>query len=232
MLEVVILIAIPELTKAEFATLLPKVSPEKQERIKQFHFFRDASNTLLGDILARLKICCSTGLSNKQLIFATNEFGKPYLINSPHVHYNISHAGHYIACVTDDEPVGIDIELIKPINLRIAERFFTPDETAYIRGSQQMPRFYEVWTKKESRIKWEGKGLYKSLLSFSVINPTQSEKNIVYHKVFQNNETVCHVCSSKHDKPAVQVINIADLIWQVGRLPTSRRCNNNQFIFK
>ena len=38
MLKVVILILAPELTQNEFASLLTLVTPEKQERIKRFHF--------------------------------------------------------------------------------------------------------------------------------------------------------------------------------------------------
>ena len=115
MFEAVILTVIPELTQNEFDALLCLVSSEKQERIEQFHFFRDARNCLLGDILARYEICRSTGLSMKQLEFSANTYGKPYLIGSPHIQFNISHTGSYVACALADEPVGIDIEFIKPI---------------------------------------------------------------------------------------------------------------------
>lgn len=97
MFEVVILTIMPELTQNEFSALLPLVYPEKQERIRKFHFFRDARNCLLGDVLTRIEIYRATGLSNKQLEFTVNAYGKPFLINSPHIHYNISHAGHYVA---------------------------------------------------------------------------------------------------------------------------------------
>jgi len=63
------------------------------------------------------------------------------LIGSPHIHFNISHAGHYVACVISDEPVGIDIEIIKSVDLRIAERFFALEETTYIIADKQANRF-------------------------------------------------------------------------------------------
>ena len=204
MFEVVILTVKPELTQNEFNSLLPLVSPEKQERIKKFHFFRDARNCLLGDVLSRFEICRATEISNKQLEFSVNAYGKPFLIDNHHVQFNVSHAGHYIACAVDDEPVGVDIELIKITDLKIADRFFTPDETAYIMQDQQADRFYEVWTKKESRIKWEGKGLHKSLSSFSVFESNEREQ-ITYHEVFQNDEAICNVCSTKQDPPSIRV---------------------------
>ena len=208
MFEAVILTVTPELTKKEFDALFPLVTPDKQERIQKFHFFRDARNCLLGDILARVETCRFTDLSMKQIEFAVNEYEKPFVVGKPRIQFNISHAGHYIACIIADEPVGIDIELITHVDMNLAERFFTPDETAYIVNEQQANRFYEVWTKKESRIKLEGKGLNKPLSSFSIFESSNQER-LVYHKIFQNDEAVCHVCSTKQESPSVRIINIA-----------------------
>jgi len=203
MFDVVILVADPALTQEGFDALLPLVSKERQERIKRFRFFKDAQNALLGDVLARTEICRATGLSNNELEFSTNEFGKPFLINDPCIHFNISHSGHYIACAIADVPVGIDVELIKPIDMKIAERFFAPDEKAYITGNQQAARFFKVWTMKESRIKWEGKGLSIPLPSFSVFDPGERGR-ISYYEVFHNDEAICHVCASKGEKPNIR----------------------------
>ena len=211
MFEVVILTVKPELAQNEIDALLPLVSSEKQERIKKFHFKRDAQNCLLGDVLARSEICRTTGLANKQLEFSTNGYGKPFLVNNSHIHFNISHAGDFIACALADEPVGIDVELIKSVDLKIAKRFFAPDETAYIAANDHILHFYEVWTKKESRIKLEGKGLHKPLPSFSVFDSSE-QKQPIYHKVFQNDEVICHVCSTKRAVPSVQMMKTAALL--------------------
>jgi 4'-phosphopantetheinyl transferase len=122
----------PELAQEDFDSILPLVSSERQERIKKFHFFRDARNCLLGDVLSRFEICRATGNSNRKLEFSVNTYGKPFLIDNHHVQFNISHAGHYVSCAISDEPVGVDVELIKTVDLKTAERFFAPDEIAYI----------------------------------------------------------------------------------------------------
>ena len=151
----------------------------------------------------------------KQIEFAVNEYGKPFVVDKPRTQFNISHTDHYIACIIADEPVGIDIELIKNADMKIAERFFTPDETAYIIDDKwQANRFYEVWTKKESRIKWEGKGLYKPLPSFSVFESSNQEQ-LTYHKVFHNDKAICHVCSTKQSPPSVKVIDTATFIQRI-----------------
>jgi len=206
MFEVTILVVLPELTLSEYEALLSLVSPEKRKRIQKFHFMKDAQNCLLSDILTRIEICRLTGLNNKQLKFSTNEYGKPFLATDRHIHFNISHSGHYIACAISDEPVGIDIEIIKHIDMKIAERFFAPNEIAYIMESDSTHRFYDIWTKKESRIKWEGVGLHKQLSSFCVMD-SKNEEEVLYQKVFYNNEAISHVCSKKKEVPSVLILN-------------------------
>jgi len=213
MFEVVILIVIPELTLDEYAFLFSCVSSEKQKRIMRFCDFQSAQNCLLGDILARTELCHATGLSNKQLEFATNPYGKPYLTNSS-IYYNISHASSYVACVVADEPVGIDIEFVKYVDVKIAERFFSPNEVAYILsvfGDMRIQRFFEVWTKKESRIKLEGKGLLKHLSDFNVLDGL-NQSGIFYHSVYSDAKVMCHVCSSKKEAPNVRIIDVNTLL--------------------
>lgn len=214
MFEVVILFMTSELTQQEFDNLLFLVSQEKKERIKRFRFFQDMQNSLVSDIIVRMEICRITGYSNEELEFITNKYGKPFLAGVPHVQFNISHSGQYISVVVCDKTVGIDIEQIRPINLSLAERFFASDEGHYIlnsRGYAQYQRFFEIWTKKESRIKWEGIGLSKSLSSFSVFDST-GIKEPIYNNVFQNNDVICHVCSATTDKPTIRIMDTTALV--------------------
>lgn len=211
MFEVVFLTISPEPIHDEFNEMLSLVSPEKRERIKKFHFFEDARNCLMGDVLSRIEICRVTGLKNRQLEFSVNDFGKPFLVTNQNVHFNISHAGHYIACVVADRAVGIDVEVIKPIDLKIAERFFASDETIYIMSGEKVLRFYEVWTKKESHIKWDGKGLHKSLASFSVFD-TNKHNQPTYHKILQSDEVICHCCSLEKETPSIRFTDTASFM--------------------
>jgi 4'-phosphopantetheinyl transferase len=171
MLETYILKTEKYLGKDDFERLLGYVSEEKKERIHRFHRFEDAQRTLLGDVLARYAICKRTGENNKDLVFCTNEYGKPLLLEPIGIHFNISHSGNWVVCVVDDNPVGIDIELIKPINFKITERFFSQDEYTSLINQPEAMRlkyFYMIWTLKESYIKAKGKGLSIPLNSFNI----------------------------------------------------------------
>ncbi|MCL1970248.1 MAG: 4'-phosphopantetheinyl transferase superfamily protein [Candidatus Bathyarchaeota archaeon] len=218
MFKVIILRSTSDLMRDEYDVLFSLVSLEKQEHIKQICSFQDAQNSLIGDVLARVEICRATGLNNRQLEFAVNPCGKPFLANTSQVQFNISHAGHYVAFVISDAPVGIDVELIKTIDVKIVERFFMPDEQTYVLSAHDdvlYEHFFEVWTKKESRVKYEGKSLLESLSSFSVLNPrTQSE--IFYHCIYNNGEIIGHVCSSRAEPPSVKMID-HDILLQYAR---------------
>ncbi|MCL2261936.1 MAG: 4'-phosphopantetheinyl transferase superfamily protein [Defluviitaleaceae bacterium] len=214
MLEITILKINPDLEQFDFDTLMKYIAKEKRTRISKFHFFKDARNCLLADILARIEICRITGQINDQLHFQTNEYGKPYLVSKHNIYFNVSHAGNYVSCAASDEPVGIDIEVIKPFDIKIAERFFTADEITYIKNGETATmesRFYEVWTKKESRIKLEGKGLHIPLTSFSIFQPYGLEIP-KYYEVLRNEEAICHVCTSKASNLIVKTIDTTAII--------------------
>ena len=56
---------------------------------------------------------------------------------------------------------------------KMAARFFTTEEQEFIFQQPELAeeRFYQVWTAKESYLKYLGTGLTKSLSSFSAISP-------------------------------------------------------------
>ena len=62
-----------------------------------------------------------------------------------------------------DEPVGVDIEKIRDVNLKIKDRFFCTAEKENIKTNED---FFRIWTAKESYIKYLGTGLHTPLNSF------------------------------------------------------------------
>lgn len=154
-----------------FEDLLRCVSYEKQARIKKFRIYEDALRALLGDLLVRYAICSRLKISNAEVEFKLNDYGKPSLEGFPDFHFNISHSGQWVVCVTDSLPVGIDVETIRQIDMGIAKRFFSKDEFADINSKEICDRvdyFFQLWTLKESYIKACGKGLSIPLDSFSI----------------------------------------------------------------
>lgn len=82
--------------------------------------------------------------------------GKPYFADLP-IFFSLSHSGGKAILAVSDREIGADIQQMRPVDLRLAQRFFTARERAYV--GEDVSRFYEVWTKKEAYGKWQGSGL-------------------------------------------------------------------------
>ncbi len=113
-----------------------------------------------------------------------DENGKPYFKNHPDFHFNISHSEDIIAVAISSAPVGVDIEKLREVNLKIAERRFTEKEKAFVKTNGD---FFYVWTRKEAFLKKTGQGLRQSLSSFCVLE----DNNI---KTFKADDYIVSVC--------------------------------------
>jgi len=154
---------------SEYLKFLNFLTPEKQMRIHKFKFAIDKKLSLFSDLFVRYFACKVLNLSNSDLFFGKNAYGKPYLVDYPDFNYSISHTKNAIAIGFSEISIGVDIERIKPSDMKIAERFFCKNEFEYIVSKEDQERlFCEVWTKKEAYIKWIGKGLSLSLTAFDI----------------------------------------------------------------
>lgn len=215
MLDILIVCFNQDLQRCEFSHLLSLITVEKRKRIEKYHSYIDAQRTLIGDILARYSICKCHNLKNADLNFCANEYGKPFLANMPNIKYNISHAGHYVACVISEGlSVGIDVEEIKPNDMKIAKRFFAKDEADYLLNQPanlHTKIFYQLWTMKESYIKMIGKGLSIPLDSFSVLK--LAETNQACFQQFMKNEYIIgHICTEEADDISCIFIGCSELL--------------------
>jgi 4'-phosphopantetheinyl transferase len=155
----------------EFNIMMNSVSEERRAKVQKFIKPEDADRGLLGDILIRSLISRKFNMKYKEIHFTAEPDGKPCVAGLPSFHFNIAHSGHWIVCAVDCDPVGIDIEEIKPISLDVAKYIFSMHEYRWLIEQDEAARlscFYELWTLKESFVKWLGKGLSYPLYSFTI----------------------------------------------------------------
>lgn len=145
---------------AKERALLLSILPKKQEHFGQ-------TERIIAHVLLRKTVYSLLGKENREIKIAVDSYGKPYFLDIP-LQFNLSHTKGAVAIALSDDAVGIDIERIRPVSMKIAQRFFTPPEIAYIGTSQK--RFFEIWTKKEAYVKYIGKGLSFGLRSFNVLD--------------------------------------------------------------
>lgn len=88
---------------------------------------------------------------------ARGAMGKPYFPLLPQVHFNLSHSGTLALCAISDEPVGVDIEEVRPRRSSLPRYVFCDREYRwYLEQGGDWRAFWTLWTRKESWVKRTG----------------------------------------------------------------------------
>jgi 4'-phosphopantetheinyl transferase len=150
------------------------LSAEEKARAARFVYERDAQRfssrrLRMRQILAGY-LSCEPGV----ISFVAGEHGKPFLhpAHNSDLQFNLSHSEDMaVLAVARGLEVGVDVEWIRAIEERIAERFFSPAEQtalANLPPEWATRGFFECWTGKEAFVKAQGVGLSLPLDSFDV----------------------------------------------------------------
>src|SRR5438046_594202 len=128
------------------------LSPAEVERAARFRFeelrMRSiASRGVLRELLGRY-----LAVDPRRLAFVEGEYGKPALADGG-VEFNVSHSDELIALAFGrGTAVGVDVEAVRPLPdaLKIARRFFSPEEAARVEEAEDVEEvFFTIWTAKE-----------------------------------------------------------------------------------
>lgn len=169
---------IRDLTETEYKKYYSLMSRERQEKVDSLNIYDDKKRTVVGEMLVKKEIANLLEINPESINIYPNKSGKPYAENCS-LEFNISHSENIVVCAIDKNKIGIDIEKIRPINLKIAKRICNEDELNYLFGFTPkendfkytedvniLNRFFEIWTGKEAYGKCVGTGL-KNLINHS-----------------------------------------------------------------
>jgi len=144
-----------EYSLKELLALLPI---DFHERAFRYRKKEDAFNYVLGRLMLKeaLDFFNLPKGRIKKLTFTST--GQP-LIDG--FHFNISHSGTYVVCaIAKEEAIGIDIEVIRPIDIEHLRKPFTEKEWSLIMNASDASRqLLDLWTKKEAVLKLYGAGI-------------------------------------------------------------------------
>ena len=151
--------------------LYARATPERRAKADRYRAEEDKIRCVVaGALLAR---AVQESLGVLEYTLERNGYGKPYIKNAEQFYFNLSHSGRWVVIAYGDSEVGIDVEQIREDARRqeLARRYFTADEQEFIfRSEEGCPeRFFQIWTGKESFLKFLGTGLTRPLDSFSVL---------------------------------------------------------------
>lgn len=203
-----------------FSQMLPFITEDRKNKIVQLKKKEDRCRSLAAGILLEYALR-EYGISllpgkMQQMVLTFGENGKPVLKENIGIYFNLSHSGRYVAGVFSDSEVGIDVEQIRKGQMKVAERFFCPEE--YLALQKEKPEkadryFTELWTRKESYIKAVGKGIALDLASFCVLQDqvnllkTEQQEQWYLQSYCPQSEYILSVCAKEHIKCEIQWIS-------------------------
>ena len=205
--------------------LLSHLPVSSHKIINKYKRLSDLQRSLLGEAIMRQILSRKTSIPSNEISIEKTVKGKPFLANSKNHYFNISHSGEWVVVAFSNEEVGIDVELIRPINYQIAKRFFSGTEYTELdkkEGQEKREFFFNLWTLKESYLKLLGKGLTKSLSSFSIrksnsgfrlIDEKSEISSVFFKQYLLDKEYKLSACStSENFVEKLNILSISDII--------------------
>lgn len=212
---------ITNINEDNYKLLRNAVSKERRLKADRFHFFNDSKRSICAELLLRYSLFQMLG-KLVELDITFNEYGKPFLNDRSNFSYNLTHSGKWVVIAYGSGDVGIDIEEIQLGKEDIADVFFAEEEKSYIhmvKGRNRAERFTQIWTLKESYIKYLGTGLSTRLNSFSVnavdglvtVSNTGIQKGLRLKSCLFDTDYYLSVCSTE-EVNAINEVKLDSLI--------------------
>jgi len=150
-----------ELKNSElFNSSLASVKEYRKEKINKLRFYKDKRLSLGAELLL-INALDDVGIDYEKAEIILGENGKPYLSGNG-IYYNLSHSGNLAVCAVSAEEVGVDIEKIEKVDLKIAKRVLSASEMKEFEmlcnDEEKKRELIRLWTLKESYMKYKGAG--------------------------------------------------------------------------
>lgn len=185
-----------ELLETHFDEYKASLYPERQLRISKLKLREPAYASMVAGKLLQDVVKEQLGIASENLTLVKTEYGKPYVKGCKEFHFNLSHSGDYVIFAYGDIPMGVDVERLKDMDIRVAKRCYTDEEyNRVVNAPEKMNRqkaanqekiedkdtvFYRIWTMKEAYLKLTGQGISVPLNSFEVDLEQMKVKETTY----------------------------------------------------
>jgi len=170
-----------------FSDVLTLDETEKTDRfrtLKSRQYYRRFRSAL------RVLLARYSGQNAADIRLRYGEFGKPELANQQ-LHFNVSHSGNLGVIAISLHPVGIDLELMSPLDVEsgMIDVVSHPVEKPLFERlsvSERCRLFYKLFTRKEAYCKALGVGLQRPLCSVWVAASPSSIGSQVHDEYSDN----------------------------------------------
>jgi 4'-phosphopantetheinyl transferase len=153
-------------SEQRFFELLETVPEQMREDILRFHFLEDRRLRLLARLCVQKKFSATGNFLWSQVKETAK--GKPFIPGEQS--FNISHSGDFVVVAFSNAEIGVDVEVIDDFDLTTMSGFFHPNEIdAVEQATNQLGKFYELWTRKEAFLKAMGIGITEELTTHNCL---------------------------------------------------------------
>ena len=141
------------------------LSDGERERAARFRLERDRNRFTVARARLREILASYLGQAPGDIGFEYGAHGKPRIAGPVDgLAFNLSHSGDWAALAVALEPVGMDLEAIRPEfeAEALAGRFFSREDRDWLRSRPEGERqrdFFRLWVAREARLKATGEGL-------------------------------------------------------------------------
>lgn len=146
--------------------VMARLSNDRQARLRRLK----SPDKRAQSAAAGLLLCHLFGRNGLPPRLTRNSRGKPYLLDRPDTFFSLSHTEDWVFCAVADSEIGLDAQAQVHCNEKIAARWFTPTERAWL-ADYPDERFSRLWALKEAYCKFTGFGLVLPPSSFTVPCP-------------------------------------------------------------
>ena len=167
----------------DWQAALPLLSEQRREQCLKFRPEQGRKTCAAAYLLLCEALRKEYGITELP-VFEYGEHGKPVIVGHPDIHFNLSHCREAAICVVSNQPVGVDIETIRPFKESLARYVMNDDELQQINGSAL--EFTKLWTRKEAAVKRSGHGINNEMkhvlegLPFEIETTVCVDKNYVF----------------------------------------------------
>ena len=136
------------------------LTAQERERASRYRAEAPARRFLRSRLVVRTLLARRVGASPAALRIAQTEAGKPFLVDHPRVHVSWSRCeDELMLAVTDDGPIGVDIERLRDVPGGAAVLATVRPGIADAGAVLDPLRFLSAWTLLEAAVKATGRGL-------------------------------------------------------------------------
>ena len=123
--------------------------------------------------------------------------GKPYFPEHPEVHFNLSHTAGAVLVGISDQPIGVDLEKIRPVSRRTMHR---------LEAGVTEEEFFRSWVRREARTKRSGEGIGAMMRAEPPLQPGE-----VYYELDTFPGYVAGVATGEGVPPEVRKCTLEEL---------------------